>query len=100
MSPVERLLERLKGCRRTSSGREALCPAHDDHDASLSIAEATDGKALVNCHAGCSIEDVVAAVGLKVADLFPSDGGSRREDPYVVGEATYRVCDTAGAVVA
>jgi hypothetical protein len=48
------------------------CPAHDDQHPSLSVSTASDGKALVHCHAGCSETDIVAALKLKVADLFPS----------------------------
>ena len=46
------------------------CPAHDDQNASLSIGEGTDGKILIKCHANCSVESVVSALGLSVADLF------------------------------
>ena len=28
----------------------ARCPAHDDHDPSLSVSEGQDGKLLVKCH--------------------------------------------------
>ena len=47
----------------------ARCPAHSDEDPSLSIAE-RDGKILVRCFAGCSVESVVAALGLRMRDLF------------------------------
>lgn len=50
-----------------------LCPAHQDKQASLSIAEAGDGTILLYCATGCSIEAVCAALGLKPADLFPDD---------------------------
>lgn len=39
----------------------ASCPAHDDHDPSLSIRE-VDGKILLHCHAGCSQWDVIVSV--------------------------------------
>jgi hypothetical protein len=65
------LLARLDGVRRTSNGWTAKCPAHPDRTASLSIAEGNDGRALVHCFAGCAAADIVAAVGLELADLFP-----------------------------
>jgi len=37
----------------------ARCPAHDDHNPSLSIRDAIDGKVLVHCHAGCEQELVI-----------------------------------------
>lgn len=47
----------------------AQCPAHDDSDPSLSISEGDKGVVL-RCHAGCANEDVVAALGLTLRDLF------------------------------
>jgi hypothetical protein len=49
----------------------ARCPAHDDRGPSLTVKEADDGKILVHCFSGCSVEDVVHAIGLSLADLFP-----------------------------
>jgi len=64
------LLSRLRKVRRAGPDSwQALCPAHDDHQPSLSIREA-DGKILLRCHAGCSTERIVAALGLSMADLF------------------------------
>lgn len=61
----------LLHARRTGAGRwQAKCPAHQDRSPSLSIREGEDGKTLIRCWAGCSTEDVVKAVGLRMADLF------------------------------
>ena len=68
----DNVLGRLKRVRPAGEGKwTALCPAHDDHTPSLSIALADDGKVLLNCHAGCSVETVCAAINLRIADLFP-----------------------------
>lgn len=56
--------------RRSGEGYRALCPAHDDDKPSLSITDAENGKLLVNCHAGCSPQEIVEAVGLSEQDLF------------------------------
>jgi hypothetical protein len=48
----------------------AKCPAHDDRRASLSVGEGDDGRALIKCHAGCSVEEVLNVVGLEMRDLF------------------------------
>lgn len=69
---VDTLLLRLENVKRTGAGRWiARCPAHEDRRASLSIRELEDGRILVHDFAGCSVEEVVAAVGLDMAALFP-----------------------------
>jgi hypothetical protein len=57
--------------KRTPSGWQVRCPGHEDRNASLSIREGTDGRVLLKCHAGCQNQDIVSALGLKMADLFP-----------------------------
>jgi DNA primase len=52
----------------------ALCPAHDDTNASLSANEGDDGRTLLHCHAGCAVEEIVAGLGLSVPDLYPATG--------------------------
>ena len=70
-SPIDRLLPRLESVRRMGTSYTARCPAHGDRSASLSVSEADGGKMLLHCFAGCSAADVLAAVGLTLADLFP-----------------------------
>jgi len=66
------LLSRFDGIRHHGDhSAQAQCPAHQDHSASLSITEVDGGKILLHCFAGCSAIDVVRAVGLTLADLFP-----------------------------
>jgi len=73
--PVQRILTALREHghepRKAGAGWCCRCPAHDDRNPSLSIHAGDDGRALVNCHAGCSPEAVCGAVGLRLADLFP-----------------------------
>jgi hypothetical protein len=68
--PVQLLVERLHA-KRSGDGWKAKCPMHDDRDPSLSIREGSDGRALIKCHAGCSTDDVLTALGLTRRDLFP-----------------------------
>jgi hypothetical protein len=56
------------GGRRSGKGWMVRCPAHDDRTPSMSVTE-RDGKVLVNCKAGCSQAEVIAA--LKALDLWP-----------------------------
>jgi hypothetical protein len=72
MSPGENLLGRLEGLREVGPGRfVARCPSHPDHTPSLSIRILDDDRVLLHDFGGCEIQDVVAAVGLSIADLFP-----------------------------
>src|SRR5579885_3630284 len=71
-TPAEKLLSRLHGVKKAGRGWSARCPAHGDQKASLSVSEGSDGTALLKCHAGCSTDAVLAALGLKLRDLFPA----------------------------
>lgn len=62
----------LGGIRKTATGWSAKCPAHADHGPSLSIRISEDGRLLLHCFAGCRLEEILAALGVTVADLFPS----------------------------
>src|SRR5215207_1556203 len=79
MRPVDLVLDRLEGISPKGESCQALCPAHDDHEPSLSIAEGEDGRVLIKCFAGCKTEDVVAALGLEMKDLFERRNGHRKE---------------------
>jgi hypothetical protein len=66
------LLQHLQKVKRTGQGRwMACCPAHEDRSASLSVRELDDGRILLHCFAGCTVHEVVGAVGLRIDDLFP-----------------------------
>lgn len=66
---VSVILDRLERVRKCGAGWIAKCPAHEDRTASLSLCE-RDGRTLVHCFAGCRAADVLASVGLELADLF------------------------------
>ena len=73
-SPLERLLARLDGVKRTKADCYITrCPAHDDGSPSLSIRETEDGTLLIKCWVGCEVGEVLAAVRLELRDLFPVD---------------------------
>jgi hypothetical protein len=66
------LLDRLDKVRARGPGQwSARCPAHDDKGPSLSIKETSDDRVLLHCFAGCSVDEVAAAVGIELTDLFP-----------------------------
>jgi hypothetical protein len=78
---VANVLERLKGVRGGDGKWQALCPAHDDTDPSLSICEGAGGRCLLKCHADCELDDVINELGLGRGDLFPDSAhrGSYRD---------------------
>lgn len=108
---IDRVVRHLKGVKPVSGGYAALCPAHDDRTASLSVRTGADGRALLRCHAGCESADIVKSLGLTMSDLFvgevkPTNGNGA--DPRAVhdrgkllqtydytdanGELLYQVC--------
>jgi len=78
MMPVDLVLDRLEGVKERGDDYQALCPAHDDREPSLSVSQGDDGSALLKCFAGCETEDVVAALGLGMGDLFERRNGHKK----------------------
>ena len=71
-APVGVVLQHLAGIKRVSPTQwSARCPAHPDRDPSLTVAQGDDGSALVKCQAGCETWAVLAAIDVRIADLFP-----------------------------
>ena len=64
---IESLANMLNG-KPQGKGYIACCPAHDDKHPSLSINE-DNGKILVKCWTGCSVESIVSAIGIETKDL-------------------------------
>ena len=74
---LKQLLTMLQGVSGPNSSGEytAKCPAHKDRTASLTVSEkasATDGKRklFICCHAGCTNDAIIAALGIKFRDLI------------------------------
>ncbi|OFX15255.1 MAG: hypothetical protein A2Z18_00180 [Armatimonadetes bacterium RBG_16_58_9] len=99
-TPLETLLERITNVKRHGGAYQAKCPAHDDKRASLSVSTGNDGRVLLHCHAGCETPAILAAVGLKMTDLFPKPAKTpdRKRDTGRIVE-TYDYTDTDGKVV-
>lgn len=98
--PVDRIRQALnhKGLAvRNDRGTKftAQCPAHDDHKPSLDVTTGDDGKALVICRADCPLDQILAKLDLRAADLFADSPNGRfteqRLDPgqHRHLEATY-----------
>lgn len=79
---------RALSARESSNGWLACCPAHDDKNASLAIAE-RNGKMLLTCFAGCTFEEIVSALKAKgVKDEFEE---KKTEYFYQDGEGNPRL---------
>lgn len=75
---AEEFLSRLDGVRSRGSGRwSARCPAHPDRNPSLSVRE-VGTRILLKCFSGCETSEIVAALGLRVSDLFFDDARNPR----------------------
>src|SRR5215212_5125496 len=72
-NPLKHILSCLEGVEEISDGSyKALCPAHDDHEPSLSVTEGEDHKPLVHCFVCKNQEKVWRALeerGISKSDL-------------------------------
>lgn len=90
------ILARLRGVQRVGDGWMAFCEGHSDRaKRSLSVKLAEDGRTLLHCFVGCSVEQIVAAVNMTMQDLAPpsANGPARQE------VATYDYHDEAGTLL-
>jgi len=72
---IDEVLGRFKRLRPGRDGWMAECPAHPDNTPSLSIGLSQDQeKVLLHCFAGCTAQQVVEQAGLRMADLFLTNG--------------------------
>jgi hypothetical protein len=62
---LDAILPKLRNVRRSGSGWQACCPAHNDRTPSLSVREGENGKVLLHCFggAGCSYRQIIEALG-------------------------------------
>ena len=97
MSAKTRVIDALQANGSRGHGAAWQCPSHDDRTASLSVGRGSKG-AVLKCQAGCATEDVVAALGLTMADLFdePRENDRRAKTDWV---ASYEYTDERGAVL-
>jgi hypothetical protein len=71
VSATSKVLDRLQGIKQVAPGRwMTRCPAHEDRSPSLSVREMEDGRVLLHCFGGCPNGEVLAAMGLRMSDLF------------------------------
>jgi putative DNA primase/helicase len=95
---VERIAKRLGGARKNGDGWDCRCPAHEDHDPSLSLSLGDDGRLLWHCHAGCGQEAVREA--LRRAGVL-MNGDARKAERKGTGRivASYPYVDEQGEIL-
>lgn len=75
MSAIDQVLSRLDVFKLRESGENrwrACCPAHGGSNPSvLSVGVGDDGRVLLRCWHGCSVDQIAGALGLDLQDLFP-----------------------------
>lgn len=95
---IQELLSRLDKVTSVRKDRwKACCPAHSDNSPSLAIQELANGQILLRCFAGCEAVEVVHAVGLTLADLFP-EGGQKHYRGWQQLEKSYQDKNKEGSV--
>lgn len=76
MSPIEKLLSGLKHVKRTGPDRWiASSPTREDRHPSLAIREVEDGRVLIHDFGGDDPSSILAALGMELSDLFPTQAG-------------------------
>lgn len=93
MRPINVILPLLSGVKSNGSGKwTACCPAHEDKSPSLAIKELDDGQLLLHCFGGCSVVDVVRALGLSMEDLWPDKPTIRKPERQPFDAMTVLKC--------
>jgi len=68
---TEEIIKYFKVTSLKKNSWQAICPCHDDHQASLTITKETkNDSTLIHCHAGCEAENILRKVNLEVKDLY------------------------------
>lgn len=70
---IQEFLSLLNGTKKIGKNQyQSRCPAHEDKNPSLSIAE-KDDKILLHCHAGCSTQRILSVLNIDETELFQND---------------------------
>lgn len=101
MTSYELIKSKLKVVYDKGDEAQCLCPAHDDHVASLGIKyDKISGQTLINCFRGCSYIDILKSIGLSAKDKYDKS----IQGNYITNnkndiEAIYRYKDEQGNVL-
>ena len=78
MANITKILDLLTKVKSKGSDRWVACcpvPAHEDKSPSVSV-RYVDDRILLHCFVGCSVDEIVASMGLTLADLMPERQGN------------------------
>jgi hypothetical protein len=94
---TNRLLDALRAAGKrvepSGEGWSCECPAHEDDKNSLAVTDGRDrDRAVAHCHAGCTLDAILGALGLEPRALFDQPRGNGLGPPA----ATYVYVDEAG----
>ncbi len=85
LTPLEKFAAQIGklglGRSACGDGFACRCPAHMGERNNLQFAEGDDGRLLVHCKRGCTLAEVLAAVGLAPAEAYYYPGPRRRSSP-------------------
>ena len=101
-APVARLLDVLQNVRPSGGGWTARCPAHEDRRNSLKVDAGNAGEALIHCHAGCTPDAILTALGWTFSDLYPPRAETTAQNGHGAKRriaATYDYRDETGALL-
>lgn len=83
MIEVKDFLSRFDSVKSSGGNKyQAICPCHNDHEASLTITISSK-KILLHCHAGCETKDIVNAIGVDYKDLFDNISNYSSRDSWI-----------------
>lgn len=104
MNPVETILEHLAQVKQSGGQWAAFCPSHgDERTRHLYIKQGDDGRVLLSCKKNCTQEEIVAAMGLNMSDLFPKaklKAKLDKEFPWKNRSVSHQIRNLDGDVVA
>jgi putative DNA primase/helicase len=90
---LDEISTRLEGVQKNGNGYVARCPAHEDHNPSLSVSAGQDGRVLLKRHAGCSLDAICGALRIEPKDLFAERNGHAEPRGRIVAEYSYEAED-------
>jgi putative DNA primase/helicase len=96
---ARQILSKFENPKRAGGGWVVRCPAHQDDRSSLSVGEGDDGRVLLFCHAGCTVENIVDALGLRMNDLRSEAARTGTSHLAPARERTFDYRNVAGDLV-
>src|ERR1700674_2728127 len=95
---LENVLLHFPSARKIGVQWVAQCPTHPDRKASLSIEE-KNGRILLHCFAGCTLQAICVAAGIEMRELFAQNGDTGHKARKLTVVATYDYSDERGEVL-